>query len=139
MIHDDSLNFSFSGLKTAIIREWNNHKTHSQEFIVGMAHEVQEAITDVLVEKTLRAAKQHNAKSILLSGGVAANIRLREKFSSKLKTLSAKFFAPPTALCTDNAVYIAGYAYFRGVPADWHTITAVPDLSVEIKYYGNAS
>ena len=132
MIHDDSLNFSFSGLKTAILREWKKHEvTGSDPVRNAFAYEVQEAITDVLVEKTLRAARKYDTKSILLSGGVAANLRLRKKFSTKLETLSSKLYVPPTALCTDNAVSIASYAYFRGEPADWHAVTAVPDLSVE--------
>lgn len=131
MIHDDSLNFSFSGLKTAVMREWK--KNGNQKTINAFTHEIQESITDVLVEKTLRAAKQYGVKSILLSGGVAANLRLREKFLSQLETLNSKlsFLAPPKELCTDNAVMIAAAAFFRGTPTDWHDLTAVPNLSVE--------
>lgn len=119
MIHDNSLNFSFSGLKTAVMREWKKNNASPEAF----AYEIQEAITDVLKEKTLRAAKLYSAKSILLSGGVAANIRLREKLPQA--------HVPPVALCTDNAVSIASCAFFRGKPENWHDITAVPDLSVE--------
>ena len=74
------------------------------------AYEIQEAITDVLVTKTIRAAKQYHAKSILLSGGVAANLRLREKFNIHHSTFN--IHAPDGALCTDNAVMIASYAFF---------------------------
>ncbi len=123
LMHDGTLNFSFSGLKTAILREWNKQKDHSEKIVSAFAHEVQEAITDVLAAKTRLAAEQHHAKSILLSGGVAANLRLREKLPQAI--------VPMVQLCTDNAVYIASYAYFRGKPTDWHNITAVPDLSVE--------
>lgn len=122
LLHDGTLNFSFSGLKTAILREWNKHKTTVP--VSAFAYEVQEAITDVLVAKTRKATQKYNAKSILLSGGVAANLRLREKMPEAI--------APPIELCTDNAVYIASYAFFRGKPLDWHKVTAVPDLSVEI-------
>ncbi len=122
LMHDKTLNFSFSGLKTAIMREWSKRKDVS--LVGAFAYEVQEAITDVLVAKTRAAAQQYNAKSILLSGGVAANLRLREKLPDAI--------APPVELCTDNAVYIASYAFFRGKPADWHKVTAVPDLSVEV-------
>lgn len=145
MMDDNSLNFSFSGLKTAVMREWKKHQTsnshtsdvkdsHTSEVKSVFAYEVQEAITDVLVEKTLHAAKQYRVKSILLSGGVAANTKLREKFLSKLEALNSKlsFHAPPVALCTDNAVSIASYAYFRGKAEGWHGLTAFPDLSVEI-------
>lgn len=120
LLHDRTLNFSFSGLKTAVMREWKKNPINPEAF----AYEVQEAITDVLVAKTRAAANMFQAKSILLSGGVAANKRLREKIPEAI--------APPTNLCTDNAVYIASYAFFRGKPTKWQQITAVPDLSVEV-------
>lgn len=130
-------NFSFSGLKTAISREVAACKEKgmfSQPDIATLAYEVQESITDVLVKKTLRAAKEYGAVSVLISGGVAANLTLREKFLSHIHTNHPHiyFFVPPVWLCTDNAVYIASYAYFRGEPVDWHDITAVPDLNVEV-------
>jgi len=129
LLHDKTLNFSFSGLKTAIMREWQKHKKPNKELINEFAYEVQEAITDVLVAKTLTAAQSHQAKSILISGGVSANLRLREKLTSQAKGFHLHF--PPIALCTDNAVYIASYAFFKGTPVNWHDITALPDLSVE--------
>ncbi len=129
----NALNFSFSGLKTAILREVNNRK-ENQQFnhvtIQQLAFEVQETITDVLVKKTLLAAQKYTAKSILLSGGVSANTRLREKFM--IHNSLFPIHVPPPALCTDNAVYIGSYAYFRGKQEDWKTITAVPDFSVEV-------
>lgn len=127
------LNFSFSGLKTAILREVNKFKSNQQfnnVTIQQLSYEVQETITDVLVAKTLRAAEKYNAKSILISGGVASNLRLREKILTHNTQYSIHI--PPIQLCTDNAVYIAAYAFFRGKPVDWHKITAVPDLSVEV-------
>ena len=137
MMHDETLNFSFSGLKTAVMREINKLKTLQQfnnTTIQQLAFEVQEAITDVLVKKTLRAAKQYGAKSILLSGGVAANIRLRDKFLTKLlsnELTKLSLHAPPVQLCTDNAVMIGAAAFFNGKFTDWHDITTTPDLSVE--------
>lgn len=134
MMHDQSFNFSFSGLKTAVVREWKKQKKQTKKYINALAYEIQESITDVLVTKTLRAAHQYEAKSILLSGGVAANLRLRKKFISKLETRNSKlsFHVPPVELCTDNAAYIGSYAYFYGKPANWHDITAIPDLSAEV-------
>jgi len=137
MIHDETLNFSFSGLKTAILREVNKLKTNQQwnnEMVQQFAFEVQEAITDVLVAKTMKAAEMYDTKSILISGGVASNERLRDKFSSTIHQspyLPIQFHCPAVDLCTDNAAFIGSYAFFRGIPEDWHTITAVPDLSVE--------
>jgi N6-L-threonylcarbamoyladenine synthase len=125
MMHDESLNFSFSGLKTAVMREWKKEKNPNP---AAFAYEIQEAVTDVLMEKTLRAARQYKAKSVLLSGGVAANLRLRKKFRAS----GIRHHVPPISLCTDNAVYIASYAFFRGKQENWKTITATPDLSVEV-------
>ncbi|MBI5619898.1 tRNA (adenosine(37)-N6)-threonylcarbamoyltransferase complex transferase subunit TsaD, partial [Candidatus Gottesmanbacteria bacterium] len=136
MIGDESLNFSFSGLKTAVMRQWKKCEDHSEKLTNAFAHEIQESITDVLVEKTLRTAKKYRVKSILLSGGVAANTRLREKFKASLIAYHLspdRLFIPPVNLCTDNAVYIASYAFFRGHPADWHEVTACPDLNIEVQ------
>lgn len=134
---ENALNFSFSGLKTAILRytqklqssgHWND------EAIADLSYEVQEAITDVLVKKTFNAMQEYNAHSLLLSGGVSANARLREKFSMKIQqtNMPVTLHAPPVPLCTDNAVYIASYAHFRGTPVAWEEINAFPDLSVEV-------
>lgn len=133
--HDNECNFSFSGLKTAILREVNTCKTNNrltEGTIRYLSQEVQETITDVLVKKTLHAAKKHNAQSILLSGGVSANLRLREKFQEALTNERISLHVPPVLLCTDNAVYIGAYAYFRGTPEHWGSITASPNLSVEV-------
>jgi N6-L-threonylcarbamoyladenine synthase len=137
LLHDKTLNFSFSGLKTAIQRQVNDcmkDNNLSEHMIQQLAYETQESITDVLVAKTLHAVEIHGAQSILISGGVAANLRLREKFISRLSTENPHivFHSPPVPLCTDNAAYIGAYAYFYGTPVDWHTIEATPNLSVEI-------
>jgi N6-L-threonylcarbamoyladenine synthase len=135
LMHDDTLNFSFSGLKTAVMREWKNISNQNEQMIHTFAYEVQEAITEVLVTKTIKAAELHNAQSILISGGVASNLRLRKKFHSTISQsthLPIQLFCPSIEFCTDNAAYIGSYAYFRGTPTDWHEITAVPDLRVEI-------
>ncbi len=131
---DNYLNFSFSGLKTAIWREWNKFKDPTKATRSAFAYEVQETIVDILVKKTLRAVEQQQASSVLLSGGVAANIRLRQKLQSALTKYNAniKLYAPPVPLCTDNAAYIASYAHFRGTKTPWEDITAVPDLEVEV-------
>lgn len=139
MMHDESLNFSFSGLKTAVVREWKKHEQKNKTLINEFAHEIEEAITDVLVAKTIKAAQQYHAKSLLVSGGVAANSHLREKFNQQFTTLrlhsgrahNLQLFVPARELCTDNAVSIAACAYYLGKPQAWKTITAVPDLSVE--------
>jgi N6-L-threonylcarbamoyladenine synthase len=131
MLNDTSFHFSFSGLKTATMREWKKYPQPDATLIAAFSYEVQEAITDVLVKKTLRAAARFNAKSILVSGGVAANTRLKKKFELLQSPIAIYF--PSPALCTDNAVFIASYAFFRGKPESWDKITAAPDLSVEVR------
>jgi N6-L-threonylcarbamoyladenine synthase len=133
LLHDDTLNFSFSGLKTAVVREWNKYAANKDEFVSIFAYEVQEAITDVLVAKTLKAVEMYEANSILVSGGVSANVRLREKFASTIEKHNSRvtLHVPPFELCTDNAVAIGSYAYFYGKTVRWETIEAKPNLSVE--------
>ncbi len=135
MIKEDNLDFSFSGLKTAVLREVEKLKTNkqfNQLTINHLAYELQEAITDVLVEKVIKAAKDYQPKSILLAGGVAANQRLREKLSFKIKNLKLKIdlFIPPPKLCNDNAIYIASCAFFNYHPVSWPKITAEPGLTI---------
>lgn len=134
LLHDDTLNFSFSGLKTAISREWNKHE-HTPENAAAFAYEIQDAITDVLVAKTLTAASLHDAQSVLIAGGVAANSMLRVKFSDTLTDPvwdGITLHIPEVKYCTDNAAYIGSYAFFRGKPTDWRDVNAKPDMSVEI-------
>jgi N6-L-threonylcarbamoyladenine synthase len=137
MIDSDNYEFSFSGLKTAILREViclkNKHELDKKN-IAALSFEIQEAITDVLITKTLKAANVYQAKSILLGGGVAANYRLMEKFNNSVNKFGQKIklFIPPPKLCTDNAAYIASYAYFNPSPKDLKNIKALPNLEVEV-------
>lgn len=129
MVKEDNFDFSFSGLKTAIAREIGrmNHKNKAR-----LAAEVEEAIVEVLVEKTIRAVSVFEPKSLLLSGGVAANSRLREKFEEEIKdhNLEIDFFVPEPKLCTDNAVYIASYAFFNRPRVPWEKIEARDELTI---------
>jgi N6-L-threonylcarbamoyladenine synthase len=135
MINDDNYDFSFSGLKTAVINEVKKLK-NNQQFnnltIQQLSFEIQEAITDVLVAKTIRAAEKYQVKSILLAGGVAANSRLREKFNSQLSILNFpfQFWCPPPKLCTDNAVSIACCAYFNQKFVSWEKVKVEPGLRI---------
>ena len=127
-----NFNFSFSGLKTAVLREVNKLKTLKKlnsNTIQQLAYEIQESITAILVSKTLKAAQKYKVKSVLLGGGVAANIRLTEKFQSAINN---EIFIPIPSLCTDNAAYIASYAFFHYKPVPWQEIQAQPNLDVEV-------
>src|SRR6266404_974194 len=100
MINNKNYDFSFSGLKTAVLYRLRDFpKTKPADVCKAFEDEVLE----VLVTKTMRAAKQYQARSISLSGGVAANQVLRHELNLKSKILSLKFFVPPQKLCTDNA------------------------------------
>ena len=139
LIGSDDFDFSFSGLKTAVLREVQKQKNLDDQTIKDLARATQDAIIDVLVKKTLKAAKQYNVKSVLLSGGVAANETLRENFSPLISHLSSQIFAPQKSLCTDNAAMIAAAAYFTYKPVPWSRITANPELYFEPENLGENS
>ena len=104
-------NFSFSGLKTAVLREVRRIESKGQTLpVADLAASFQAAVVDVLISKTMRAAKEFQAKTVLVAGGVSANRLLRQSF--QLRT-TVPLFIPSLALCTDNAAMIAAAGYFR--------------------------
>jgi len=104
----DSPDFSFSGVKTSLLVMLKKRgKNFTDEELPDVAASYQEAIVDVLIEKTLQAAKVHKIDRVVVCGGVAANSRLREKFSEAATEHSVSLFIPPMILCTDNAAMIA--------------------------------
>jgi N6-L-threonylcarbamoyladenine synthase len=113
MLDSDSLEFSFAGLKTAIVYYVRDHPDADR---ADVAASFQEAVVDVLVEKTLRAAQQLHIKRIAVVGGVAANSRLRERLHAQ-KDFEVLF--PRMELCTDNAAMIAACAYFQHMVLGW--------------------
>ena len=108
-LDDDSYNFSFSGLKSAVINLAHNHKQKGLEINQNdLATSFQNVVVDVLVDKTIRAAKEYGVKEIMLAGGVSANKGLREKMMEEVKHLeSVELSLPPMKCCTDNAMMIA--------------------------------
>jgi N6-L-threonylcarbamoyladenine synthase len=104
----DSLDFSFSGLKTALL---NHIKKAGRPFEENEIHDIaasyQEAIVDVLVKKTFRAARSASVTDIVVCGGVAANSRLRERFIEMSEDSGMRVFLPQVSMCTDNAAMIA--------------------------------
>lgn len=137
MISSKDFDFSFSGLKTAVLKEIKAMKQPasptgglSNETINNFAASTQQSIIDVLIKKTIKAAIKYKVKSILLSGGVAANQKLRDAFEAEIKNLKlkAKLFVPDKKLCTDNAAMIAAAAFFNQNKVEWKKITVNPEL-----------
>lgn len=112
MLERDNYQFSFSGIKTAV--RFFIEKARAAETlpeVADIAASFQAAVVDVLVGKTVRAAKAKNAKAITLTGGVAANRQLRESMRRAGQEFGAEVYYPRIQLCTDNAAMIAGVAY----------------------------
>jgi len=130
MIKQKNLDFSFSGLKTAVINVKRKQKRIKK---ADMAAGIQQAIADVVVEKTIRAAKKYKVKNVLLAGGVAANKQLRKQMQAQIDNLKPRIrlYVPSPKLCTDNATYIASCAFFNYKPVPWQKIEANPGLSIE--------
>lgn len=129
LLDEKNFDWSFSGLKTAVARELEAKDNVNKK---RFSAEVQEAIVDSLVVKSINAIKEFKPKSFLISGGVAANKRLTEKFKETIaeEKLSVNFFAPSPKLATDNAAVIASAAYFNFNPVPWQEIEANPQLSI---------
>jgi N6-L-threonylcarbamoyladenine synthase len=134
MLKQKNYDFSFSGLKTAVLYDFKNRskkESRSKEYIQEMCAEIQNAVTDVLISKTLRAAKDFNVKTLILAGGVAANEELRKRFQKEIKECGIKMSAPPRILCTDNAAMIAVAASFDDGKKSWKEIEANANLRID--------
>ncbi len=150
MLKDNNYNFSFSGLKTATLYWLQKNKLSAAHItpyelpagIFGQTAEaptvadfcasLEQAIVDVLVEKTTRAAKEFNPKTIILAGGVAANKKLRETLATTVhsKFPDTQFLTPSTKYCMDNAAMIAVAGYYNAINknyASWGEISANPN------------
>lgn len=112
MLKDGSLDFSFSGLKTAV-RETIQHPNWREEDASDLAADFQQAVIDVLLAKADRALRQTGWKQLIVAGGVGANIALRAQLTAALAKKGCTVFYPPPALCTDNGAMIAFAAGLR--------------------------
>ena len=116
-VMDDGYNFSFSGLKTAVLRQTRQYHNHQHMPVADLAASFQAAVVDVLVEKTARAATAFGVTAVHLAGGVSANSLLRKEMQTRLK-VPVRY--PSPILCTDNAAMI-------GAAAHWKYITGQRD------------
>ncbi|NMB46175.1 MAG: tRNA (adenosine(37)-N6)-threonylcarbamoyltransferase complex transferase subunit TsaD [Firmicutes bacterium] len=127
----DTYDFSFSGLKTAAINYIHTIKQRGADLpVADIAASLQAAIVDVLTSKTMTAAQAYGVKTVLLSGGVAANDSLRRHLRELAGMHGIKVYYPTRVLCTDNAAMIACagyYRYRRGERSPWD-LNAVPNL-----------
>ena len=121
-LDDNSYNFSFSGIKSAVINVIHNEKQRENEIRKeDMSTSFQNRVVSVLVKKTMRAMEEYNVNNLVLAGGVAANSYLRECLKEECEKNNYNFSYPQMKYCTDNAAMIgaaAYYAYQKGIVAD---------------------
>ncbi len=127
MMHDKSYDFSFSGLKTAVERLikskgptfGNSSRSDLEKFKQEVAREFEDAVTDVLVYKTLRAVEEYGVSTVVMGGGVSANQHIRSELSSKLQAAGCKLLVCPPEYSTDNGLMIALAGYFRALKKEF--------------------
>jgi tRNA N6-adenosine threonylcarbamoyltransferase len=130
---DGRYDFSFSGLKTAVLRTVADYRQRGEPLPVdGLAAAFEEAVVDALARKTVAAAEEHGVAAVALGGGVAANRALRAALRDRLAASGVPLLVPPPAWCTDNGAMIgaaAGFRFAAGDRAD-ATLEAVPNLAL---------
>ena len=128
MLERDSYDFSFSGLKTAVLNELNNAKQKGEEIrVADMATSFQNAVVDVLTEKTYRLAHELGEKKIVLAGGVSANSGLRAAMEKRGAEEGIEVYYPNPVLCTDNGAMIASVGYYSYMKGEDESVFADPN------------
>ena len=132
-IADNPYDFSFSGVKSAVLNELNAKKMKGEEIITeDVAASFQRCVVETLMERAMLAVEETGMKKIALAGGVASNTELREKFKEESEKRGIDFYYPSPELCTDNAVMIGSAAYFEyknGTRHGWD-LNAIPNLKL---------
>ena len=130
---DDLYDFSFSGLKSAVLNYLNQCQMKGEEIVVAdVAASFQKAVTDVLVEHSMTAIKKHGIKKFAIAGGVASNSALRAAFEEACAKCGVEFYHPSPVYCTDNAAMIGAagyYEYIKGARSGYD-LNAVPALKL---------
>lgn len=133
-LEPDSYDFSFSGLKSAVLNTVNQAKMKGQEpDIPGIARGFQESVVEVLTEKAIRAVKSAGAKQLLLCGGVAANRGLRETLARRCQEEGIPLVVPPGKYCTDNAAMIGAAAYVKWRRSQFTELDMVADPGLPLE------
>lgn len=136
-MEDAPYDFSFSGVKSAVLNEMNRKKMLGEEVrVADLCASFQENVTEVLSEKAIALCKELHINRLSIAGGVAANGKLREKMEEKAGQEGIEFFCPKLILCTDNAAMIAAAAYHEWKKGNFagHDVNAYPSLSLsEVK------
>lgn len=127
--HFDDYDFSFSGIKTAVINL--NHKTPDLNK-ADLCASFQYAVTEMLLHNAEKAVKEFNLDKIVLAGGVSSNSYIRDSFEKMGERLNVKVYKPEPILCTDNAAMIASSGYYRFIKNDFADLklNAVPNLKL---------
>lgn len=113
MLEKDSLDFSFSGIKTGVLNYVNTQRQAGKEInVADVAASFQQAVLDVVVTKAMKAAARHNEKRLVMAGGVASNSALRKQMAAACEKRGIKLYVPNPVLCTDNAAMIGCAAYY---------------------------
>jgi len=122
MAHSRSFEMSFSGIKTQVAALASEHPARGELFVTNMCASFQRAVTTVLADKLLAAARSEDVRHVVLGGGVAANSELRRRVSEGAPSIDAKAHIPPLASCTDNAAmiaYVGAMRLLRGERDGW--------------------
>lgn len=133
MYKEENYDFSFSGIKSAVLNYINSKKMKGEDYSrADIAASFQHAVVDILVHKTVKAVKDRGYGCVVLSGGVSANSALRKVMEERCDQEGLRLYYPPLGLCTDNAAMIGSCAYYRYI--EGHTsdmyLNAKPNLKI---------
>ena len=122
MMHEDNYDFSFAGLKTAVLRFVEKNKPLTEELKTQVAREFEDAAADVLVAKTLRAAEEYGVETVIVGGGVSANAHIRLRLADALAKAGTKLLLCPLEFSGDNALMIALAGYFHALKNEFSEV-----------------